>query len=409
MRRVAGYTALALLTLAALFILWQFRAVIALFLFSLALAAAVRPAVTRLAQRRVPLLVALVITYVTGLVILVVLLQIIFTSLIQEIPQMANNLAVTYELLQPQWLEGSTFQRAVAGQLPPPRQVYAAITGERGEMLFQTVFGITRSVILLLAGFASVLLLSVYWSADQVHFERLWLSLLPPNRRAQAREISRQIEANLGSYLRSEIIQSILAGVLLGIGYSWIGLNYPVTLALLGALAWFVPIVGAFLAIIPVVLVGLMNSPLLSLTAAVYTLLVLLVLEFLIEPRLFDRRRHNPLLTVLLMIPLADAYGIPGLMLAPVLAASSQITLASLLNVNGHREARPAKEPTLRIDELRQRLVAIQTMLASPYYPRTPEVTNFIERLSTLISKAGQTLPAETREPASKEDIESAT
>jgi putative permease len=271
--------------------------------------------------------------------------------------------------------------------------VYAAITGERGEMLVRRLFDFGRGFILVIASLISVLLLSVYWSADQVHFERLWLSLLPAGQRSPARQISRTIEARLGAYLRSELVQSILAGILLAVGYSWIGLQYPVTLALLGALAWLVPVVGLLLAIVPVLLIGLLAEPFLVVAGAVYAILVLAALEFLVEPRLFDGRRHSPILTVLLMIPLADAYGLAGLIIAPLLAASIQITFSNL--VAYYRTTAALKATPARIDDLQSRLASIQTMLASPYYPRSPEVNNLLNRLSVLMEKASHTLPPE--------------
>jgi putative permease len=393
MSRLAGYTALVVATLVGLLVIWQFRAVIFLFFLSLSVAAAVRPAVHHLVRRRVPLLVALILTYVMGIAVLVLILQFVIAALSVEIPRLANDFTVAYEVLHPRWLEGSPFQQAVAAQLPAPERVYAAITGERGEMLVRRLFDFSRGFILVIASFISVLLLSVYWSADQVHFERLWLSLLPAGQRSPARQISRTIEARLGAYLRSELVQSILAGVLLAVGYSWIGLQYPVTLALLGALAWLVPVVGLLLAIVPVLLIGLLTEPILVVAGALYAILVLAALEFLVEPRLFDGRRHSPILTVLLMIPLADAYGLAGLIIAPLLAASIQITFSNL--VAHYRTTAALKATPARIDDLQGRLASIQTMLASPYYPRSPEVNNLLNRLSVLMEKASHTLPPE--------------
>jgi putative permease len=394
MSRLAGYTALVMVTIVGLLIFWQFRAVIFLFFLSLIVAAAVRPAVHHLVRRRVPLILALILTYVLGIAVLALILQFVIAALTVEIPRLANDFTVAYEVLHPRWLEGSPFQQAVAGQLPAPERVYAAITGERGEMLVRRLFDFGRGFILILASFVSVLLLSVYWSADQVHFERLWLSLLPAGQRSPARQISRTIEASLGAYLRSELVQSILAGVLLAVGYSWIGLQYPVTLALLGALAWLVPVVGLLLAIVPVLLIGLMSEPSLVLAAAVYAILVLAALEFFVEPRLFNHGRQSPILTVLLMIPLADSYGIAGLIIAPLLAAAVQITFSNL--VVYYRETTAPKATPARIDELQNRLATIQTMLASPYYPRSPEVKNLLNRLAVLVEKASQTLPVES-------------
>ena len=92
------------------------------------------------------------------------------------------------------------------------------------------------------------LVLSIYWSVDQQHFKRLWLSLLPFDMRARAREIWQEIETGLGGYLRSQLIQSMLALILMGIGFQVLGLKYAVALAFLGAIGWLIPWVGVLLA-----------------------------------------------------------------------------------------------------------------------------------------------------------------
>ncbi|MCZ7672142.1 MAG: AI-2E family transporter [Chloroflexi bacterium] len=78
-----------------------------------------------------------------------------------------------------------------------------------------------------MSGGLVILFLSLYWSLDRVRFERLWLSLLPPEQRARARDIWQTIESDLGSYIRSEVAQSLLAGLLLGLGYWALGSPTP--------------------------------------------------------------------------------------------------------------------------------------------------------------------------------------
>jgi predicted PurR-regulated permease PerM len=111
--------------------------------------------------------------------------------------------------------------------------------------------------------------------------------LASANRRAG---IWRTVEPDIGAYIRGEVIQSLLAGLLLGLGYWLLGSPYPALLALAGALACLIPVVGAALAVIPVLLVGLLTSVQLSLFTALYTLVVLIALGVWVKPRLFNRR-----------------------------------------------------------------------------------------------------------------------
>jgi predicted PurR-regulated permease PerM len=230
--------------------------------------------------------------------------------------------------------------------------------------------------------------LSLYWSINQIHFERLWLSLLPSGQRKQARGIWRTIEPDLGAYIRSEVIQSLLAALLLGLGYWLLGSPYPTLLALIGALAWLIPVVGAPLAVILPLLMGLLTSVQLSLFTALYTLVVLFALEVWVEPRLFRRKWDNPILTVVLIIALADAFGLVGILVAPPLSVVCQILWNRLVR---HRTVLGA---AAQVSDLKERQARVWDIVGAMEEPPPVLVTSSMERLTQLIEKAEPILQA---------------
>ncbi len=72
----------------------------------------------------------------------------------------------------------------------------------------------------------------------------------------------------MGASVRSELIQSGQALILLTLGYSLLGLKYPWGLAVIGAIGWLIRWAGELLAVIPLLLVGLMMTPGLVLSRA---------------------------------------------------------------------------------------------------------------------------------------------
>jgi predicted PurR-regulated permease PerM len=144
----------------------------------------------------------------------------------------------------PAWLDGSAFQQVLVRRLPPPGKLFEAATSSQGQLVLPALLGFSQSIGKLVSGTAIILFLSIYWSINQIHFERLWLSLLPSGQRKQARGIWRTIEPDLGAYIRGEVLQSLLAGLLLGLGYWLLGSPYPALLALAGALVCLIPVVG---------------------------------------------------------------------------------------------------------------------------------------------------------------------
>jgi predicted PurR-regulated permease PerM len=238
------------------------------------------------------------------------------------------------------------------------------------------------------SGVIVILFLSIYWSINQVHFERLWLSLLHSGLRKQARGIWRTVEPDLGAYIRSQVYHSLLAGLVLGLGYWALGSPYPALLALVGALACLVPVVGPVLAMIPALLVGLLTGWQFSFFSVLYTLVVLIALRVWVKPRLFKRRWDNPILTLVILIALARAFGLIGIIVAPPISVVCQILWHRLVS---RRAVLGAAAQISDLKERQERLwVTIKAMDEAP----VPLVTSSMERLSCLIEQAEPILQA---------------
>ena len=384
-------------TLLAILVLWQFRVAIVYVLLSLILTAVLRPFANLLAGRRLVVRLSWILLFLAGLGGFGFLLFLTGRSALSEIQQLGQGLSERDAWTLPVWLKDSPFQQTLVAKLPPPSQLFEAVTGTQGQFILPTLFGWLQGIGGVLTGVFVILFLSIYWSINQIHFERLWLSLLPSDQRKRARGIWRTIEPGIGTYIRGQLFQSLLAGLFLGIGYWLLGSPYPVVLALAGALACLVPIVGAPLAVLPPLLVGLMTGLQLSLVMALYAIVVVIALGVWIKPRLFDRRWDNPILTIILLIALADAFGVVGILVAPPLSVVCQVLwnrLVSHLSVSG---------AAAQISDLKERLAHLGETISSMDDPRLPLVTSSIEQLAHLMVQAEPVLqaalPAGSSEP----------
>ena len=385
MKRLAGYTALVLVTLLGGVLLWEFRGVLLLFAFSLAIAAALRPLVDRQVARGWRRGLSIFLVYVLSLGLAFAIVWSLGPTLLAEVRLLADGFVIQYDRIYLAWPSGTAFQQGVVGLLPPPNELYTAIAGPSGEAILQSVLGVTANVFQGASQLVIVIFLSLYWAIDQARFERLWLTLLPAEQRARAREIWRAIETGVGSYLRSELIQTLLAGFLLGVGYRLLNLDFPALLAVGSALAWLVPWLGVALALAPVVLLGLSSGPLPVLLAALYTILVFVLLEFMVEPRLHNRRQYNSLLLVLVALALGVEFGLVGVLLAPPLAAAIQILGGHLLAPSSTPAVQPVDEQFTALEE---RLASVQAMVAQSPGETTPQVVSMLTRLEALLKKA---------------------
>ncbi|HEX6303016.1 MAG TPA: AI-2E family transporter [Anaerolineales bacterium] len=390
MTRIAKYTAIILITLSGVIILWQFNMAIVIFLLSLATAAAFRPGIELFIRRDISPNWALVLTYSLAVIIIAAVISAISGPFLRDLQQMTDDLTQEYEQIISFWPQGgNAVQKALAEQLPEPQRLYDTLTSEEGLNLAQSFLGVAANFFDLLGKIGIILILSLYWSADRVRFERLWLSLIPVERRKKARDIWREIETGVGAYIRSEAIQSFLAILLLWLGYWAIGLPYPTVLALSGAIFWLIPWLGVLLAMIPPLIVGLGISPGLGLLAAFYTVLVLIVLEFIVEPRFFSRQRYSSILIVLLLIALALSFGLIGVIFAPPFAAAIQILFNNMI-LNREAQSQSKALKSSELEHLEQRLEEVRESIAGSETSPSQEVSSLVDRLDTLIDKTRQ-------------------
>jgi predicted PurR-regulated permease PerM len=396
-KQLVKFGAAVMTTLLGLLILWQFRNVVAYVLISLMLAAAMRPLATHLVGKRLPVRLAWIFLYLVILGGLGFLLFLSIENAINEIQLLLKTLSVRDKWVLPVWLHGSSFQQTLISRLPAPSKLVEAITGDQGQLVLPALLGFSQGFSSVVSGILIILFLSIYWSINQVLFERLWLSLLPTDLRKKARGAWRVIESDVGVYLRSEVIQSLVAGVILGFGVWMLGSPYPALLALAGTIACLVPVVGIVLIVILVLLVGLITSVPLGLITALFALILFISVDLIVKNRVFKLRWDNSILTVVLLIALADVFGVVGLLLAPPLSVVCQILWSRLVirhSVSG---------AATNISDLKERQARLWDNIKAMDESPLPLVTSSMERLASLIAKAEPILlaaqPVNTPEP----------
>lgn len=387
MIRIIRYSIVVLTTLTVLLLLWQFSIAILLFLLSLALAAAVRPLINSITGRNVPKRLALGIVYALLIAAIVSWFLLIGPPLFDELHIATDDFIAAYDRAKTEWpTRGTVFQQTLAERLPPSADFYQALTSEGGIPVLQGVFGLAQNFFSTLGYIALTIVLSLYWSADQFRFERFALSLLPEEHHPKALHVWRSVESGVGEYLRSELIQSVIAGLLLWLGYSVLGIRYPLLLALWGAIVRLIPWFGALIAVLPALLLGIGISSVIGVLATLYTFGILLTLELIIEPRFFPRHKYSSLLIVLFVIALAETFGFIGVILAPPLAVALQILfqhLASFITPSF------SSEVAEQLTDIKKRLFELKRRFG---HSRSREGRHLIERLQHLVNEANDTL-----------------
>ena len=136
-KQVAWVSATVLATLGALLLAWQFSGILAVLVFSLAVAAMTRAPVEWLVRHRVPRGIARMLIYVIGFATLLGIAWFVLPRIADEMRTFAGDLGEAYAGLQSRWTVGSDIQQSLMRSLPSPGQLNEVMAG-------QNLFGISR-------------------------------------------------------------------------------------------------------------------------------------------------------------------------------------------------------------------------------------------------------------------------
>lgn len=381
-KQLVRFSFAVMTTLLGLAILWIFRTAVVYVLVSVALAAVLRPLVSRLVGRSIFERAGWIVAYLVGFGIVLFFVYFIGKAAVMEIQQLTNTISTQETWMLPAWLENSLFKQVLDTRLLPPNKLFQMATVGQSQSILPALLGFTQSVASTLSGAFIIIVMSLYWMASKTHFERLWLSLLPSSQRKQARDIWQTIEPDLGAFIRNQLLVNVMCGVFLGIGFWLIGLPYPTLLALIEAFACAIPFVGVVLALIIPIVFGLVVGMQHITFIIVYTLLLTIIMGIWVKPRLFNHKWDNPILTLILLVAMSSTFGIIGIIVAPPIAVIIQTVWSLLIN------QRLESENAVQVSDFNQRQESVWEGIRAMAEPPPPQVTSSLEKLNALLDKA---------------------
>lgn len=151
---------------------------------------------------------------------------------------------------------------------------------------------------------------------DGKRFKEYSLKLLPPKFRHDTNQILINMDTQVGSYIQGQIIVATCIGILLFIGYLIIGLPYAITLAIIAAITSVIPYLGPTIAIIPAIIIAIVDSPFMLVKLAIVWALVQFLEGNLISPNVMGRTMQiHPLTIIIVLLVAGNLFGIVGVIL----------------------------------------------------------------------------------------------
>lgn len=233
-----------------------------------------------------------------------------FTNLIDNIPKMVRSGQKFINTLQ-------------SNQVFIPEQVDDAINNFMNniqthvENIMSSLFGFIGHLITFIA---SVLLIPFFLFFMLKDGEKLAPFITQTFEKKQAdniRSLLGKIDETLTAFIQGQLIVSFFVGILLFIGYLILGLNYSLTLALFAMLMNVIPFLGPFIAVIPALIVGAFQDPIMVVWVSLITLAAQQIESNLISPNVMGRvLALHPLTVITVILAAGSIAGFLGILFA---------------------------------------------------------------------------------------------
>ena len=203
-------------------------------------------------------------------------------SLAAALPDLIRKLQETTDLL-PVGILRDTASRLVSGLTAEEvNQLLSSVvaTGTLSGLVFATL-----TLFEALFTTFSLFVVAYFWISERLTIRRLVLRAVPTAHRERTLAIWQDVESKLGSWVLGQLFLMLVIGVLMGLGYTAMGLRFALLLAVFAMVAEAIPMVGPYIGAAPPILVALTQDTNLALMLAGYTIVVHLIEANVLVPR----------------------------------------------------------------------------------------------------------------------------
>ncbi len=194
----------------------------------------------------------------------------------------------------------------------------------------------------ILVGIFFVFASAAYWIFERDRAIDVVCSLLPRPRRKRVRDTWTLIDLKLGAFVRGQLLLIVLVAVVLSLAFWAIGLPYWILVGCFAGLVEIVPVIGPLAAGALAVGVGLTESVRLGVEAGIVVLLMRLLEDYLIVPRVLgDAVGLTPLVVLVSVTSVGILFGGFAVILAiPIAAVASTLVDVVVRNRDPERRGR---------------------------------------------------------------------
>ena len=309
----------------------QLSQVITLLVVSLFLALGLEPLVERLERQGFPRVGAISLVFLGVLVVVAGFVAAVVPILVRQTAELATEVPQYLEDLQnSRWFIDLDARFNVVGRITEELQKLAS--GERVTALFGGVFGAGKAVLSGVFSTLTVLVLTLYFLASLRGTKAAAYRMVPRSRRQRVQLLGDEISRRIGGYVMGQIGIATINAVCSYVMMLIVGIPYALALAVVVGLFGLIPLVGATLGAIVVVVVALFGSVTDALVVAVYYVAYQQFENYVIAPRIMARTVSVPgAVTLVAALAGGSLLGVLGALIAIPLAAGVLLVIQEVL------------------------------------------------------------------------------
>ena len=196
------------------------------------------------------------------------------------------------------------------------------IVGRAAWNVVSQTLGVISGSFAFILGLATAPVLIFYLMKDSGPIKASLYAPFPPELRSHLRDILDIIDRTLGGYIRGQLTLGVIVGVIITAGLLLLGVPFAFILGIVAGLTELVPIIGPWIGGAAGVLVTLATEPDKILWVILLYLVVQLLENTLLVPRIQGNTlKLHPIAVIMVIVVASQYFGLWGVILGPPLVA----------------------------------------------------------------------------------------
>lgn len=316
-----------LLIISILIFLYLVRYIVLMLFLVTIIVSALTPSVEWLQRRKIPRLASVLIIFLGLILFLSILGFVVFPPLLNQMQQLAVELPLKLKnfILEPNTkltimsLRNWLIQAGLVDSFGKALEIiYQQFSNISVNLISQT-FGVISTFV---GGF-TIIVLTFYLLLEEGGYRSFFLFLLPSKQQVPVFNIWQKASKKTGNWLRGQFFISFAIFSMSFVGFSILGIKFPLVLAIIAGICNTVPFVGPIVGGTIAVLVALVQSPWLALGVGLIALLIQQIDSQFITPKIMGTFVGlSPVAIIVSLLVGGTLAGIPGVALAIPVAAT---------------------------------------------------------------------------------------